>query len=176
MFCVVYCFLSRFARARFSLNKRRALLAGPQSRTCGRQFGVNFGRSPERLRSRGQGPVFPANERGTRHSHLPEESDKSDSSKSKSSGSLDSPTPPRSGDRPKLTPNCRPQVRACGPAKRARRLFRETRALAKRERKQYTTQNIEGSLIFLTHPPPSLPLPPPLAQRGWAQGVGSLHC
>ena len=27
MFCVVYCFLSRFARARDSLNKRRALLA-----------------------------------------------------------------------------------------------------------------------------------------------------
>ena len=27
MFCVVYCFLSRFARARVSLNKRRALLA-----------------------------------------------------------------------------------------------------------------------------------------------------
>jgi hypothetical protein len=32
---------------------------------------------------------------------------------------------------------------------RARRLFRETRALAKREKKQYTTQNTEGSLIFL---------------------------
>ena len=27
MFCVVYCFISRFARARVSLNKRRALLA-----------------------------------------------------------------------------------------------------------------------------------------------------
>ena len=27
MFCVVYCFLSRLARARVSLNKRRALLA-----------------------------------------------------------------------------------------------------------------------------------------------------
>ena len=37
-------------------------------------------------------------------------------------------------------------------AKRARRLFRETRALAKRERKHYTTQNIEGSLIFLCAP------------------------
>ena len=29
-------------------------------------------------------------------------------------------------------------------------MLRETRALAKRERKQYTTQNIEGSLIFFS--------------------------
>ena len=49
------------------------------------------------------------------------------------------------------TPPRPPQVRAAGrqvTAMRARRLFRETRALAKRERKQYTTQNTEGSLIF----------------------------
>ena len=86
MFCVVYCFVWRFARARVSLNKRLfepswLSLGGPQSRTCGRQFDVHFGRalncgrSPKRSRPRGQGPVFPANERGTRHSHLSEESD-----------------------------------------------------------------------------------------------------
>ena len=49
VFCVVYCFLSRFARARVSLNKRRALMAvsrRPAARTCGgvsRRFGVSVG-------------------------------------------------------------------------------------------------------------------------------------
>ena len=75
----MFCVFSRASLERVSLGTSDEpswlSLGGPQSRTCERQFGVNFGRSPERSRSRGQGQVFPANERGTRHSHLPEESD-----------------------------------------------------------------------------------------------------
>ena len=44
VFCVVYCFLSRFAKARVSLNKRRALMAvtwRPAARTCGGRDGVS---------------------------------------------------------------------------------------------------------------------------------------
>jgi hypothetical protein len=59
----------------------------------------------------------------------------------------------RHADTPPARP---PQVRAAGrqeTAMRARRLLRETRALAKRERKQYITQNTEGSLILVVGGP-----------------------
>ena len=78
----------------------------------------------------------------------------------------------RSGDRPKLTPNCRPQVRDCGPPRDSQEgsslVQRDTRSSEAREKTIHHTEHRGLIDFFLTHPPPS-----PSAPRPAGLGSGS---